>query len=100
MRAAAQYRSRARLPVITYLHRSGAVLTRSSQPMVGISQKKCIEDDLLLNYYRTKGEPASDRYSNFFITQNCDTNAVTAIAFEIVRHINTQDSTYWMHAAN
>ncbi len=54
--SAAAFRSKNRLPVITYLHRkTGAVLTRSAQPMVGLTQKNCSEDALLLNLYRTKG---------------------------------------------
>lgn len=53
---AAAFRSRGRLPVVTYLHpTSKAVLTRSAQPLVGITQKNCPEDELLLNLYRLKG---------------------------------------------
>jgi hypothetical protein len=33
----------------------GAVLTRSAQPMVGLTQKNCQEDAVLLNLFRTKG---------------------------------------------
>ncbi len=54
--SAAAFRSKNRLPVITYIHRqTEAVLTRSAQPMVGITQKNCAEDAVLLNLYRTKG---------------------------------------------
>lgn len=53
---AAEYRSKRRLPVVTYLHKaSGAVLTRSAQPMVGILSKTCLIDVKLLNLYRSKG---------------------------------------------
>jgi myotubularin-related protein 1/2 len=56
--AAAAFRSRGRLPVVTYLHAATkAVLTRSAQPLVGITQKNCPEDELLLNFYRLKGMP-------------------------------------------
>jgi hypothetical protein len=55
--SAASHRSRNRLPVVTFRDtRTGAVMTRSSQPMVGLTQKKCDEDELLLNLYRSKGK--------------------------------------------
>ena len=51
------FRSKARLPVVTYLHGpTGAVLTRSAQPMVGLGQKNCAADAKLLNLYRCKGK--------------------------------------------
>lgn len=57
IRTAAAFRSRGRLPAITYRHaKTGALLTRSSQPFVGLIQKKCAEDELLLNLYRCKGK--------------------------------------------
>jgi len=53
----AGFRSKARLPVVTYLHGpTGAVLTRSAQPMVGLGQKNCAADAKLLNLYRCKGK--------------------------------------------
>lgn len=56
------FRSRARLPVVTYLHRAtGAVLTRSAQPMVGLAQKNCPEDEKLLSLYRCKGRIVQPR---------------------------------------
>eukprot|EP01034_Spumella_vulgaris_P031305 gene31305-38677_t len=69
--SAASFRSKNRLPVITYLHKkTGAVLTRSAQPMVGLTQKNCTEDAMLLNLFRTKGaEPKTDEdlYSKLYI---------------------------------
>eukprot|EP01038_Epipyxis_sp_PR26KG_P006334 gene6334-8721_t len=54
--AAASFRSKNRIPAITYLHKkTGAVMTRSSQPMVGLTQKNSAEDAMLLNQFRTKG---------------------------------------------
>lgn len=56
IRSAAAFRSKNRLPAVTYRHgRSGAILSRSAQPMVGITLKTSIEDQKLLNLYRTKG---------------------------------------------
>ena len=55
--AVAAFRSRSRLPAITYRDaRTSAVLVRSSQPKAGLSQKKCAEDELLLNFFRCKGK--------------------------------------------
>lgn len=60
---AAQFRSKMRIPAITYLHRStGAVLTRSAQPLVGLSQNNCIEDERLLNLFRCKGRIYAPKY--------------------------------------
>ncbi len=57
IKSAAAFRSRGRLPAITYRHpATGAVLTRSAQPLVGLAQKSCPEDELLLNLYRMKGK--------------------------------------------
>ena len=54
--AAINYRSKGRLPAVTYRHRSsGAILTRSAQPLVGLITKKCPEDEKLLDLYRLKG---------------------------------------------
>jgi hypothetical protein len=59
------YRSRQRLPVVTYRHTrdgsassTGAVLTRSAQPLVGLTMKLCSADARLLNLYRLKGRTA------------------------------------------
>jgi hypothetical protein len=49
--------------VVTYLHKpTGAVLTRSAQPMVGLAQKNCPEDEKLLNLYRCKGKTLELKY--------------------------------------
>lgn len=62
---AAKFRSRNRMPCITYLHKpTGAVLTRSAQPMVGLSLKSCPEDEKLLDLYRCKGRNYSSRYAS------------------------------------
>lgn len=70
---AASFRSKNRLPAVTYRHaKSGAVLSRSAQPMVGMTMKSSSEDALLLNLYRTKGivydrKEDEDRHSKLFI---------------------------------
>lgn len=56
IREAAAYRSKRRLPTAVWRSpRTGAVLCRSSQPMVGLSQKSSRADQALLNAYRTQG---------------------------------------------
>lgn len=53
---AINYRSKGRLPAVTYRHRNtGAVLTRSAQPLVGLTTKKCPADEKMLDLYRLKG---------------------------------------------
>ncbi|KAK9552275.1 phosphatidylinositol-3-phosphatase ymr1 [Aspergillus fumigatus] len=46
---AARYRSRARVPVLTYRHPiNNCSITRSSQPLVGVRQNRSIQDEKLL----------------------------------------------------
>lgn len=54
---AAKFRSRGRIPALTWRNqRTGAVLCRSSQPMVGVLGHKSLADKLLLNLYRVRGD--------------------------------------------
>jgi hypothetical protein len=54
---AAKYRSRCRLPALTWRNqRNGAVLCRSSQPMAGMLGHTSLADRLLLNLYRVRGD--------------------------------------------
>ncbi|RMZ91411.1 hypothetical protein DV736_g1359, partial [Chaetothyriales sp. CBS 134916] len=49
LKYAAAYRSRARIPVLTYLHPvNSCSITRSSQPMVGVRGHRSIQDETLL----------------------------------------------------
>lgn len=58
---AAKFRSRCRLPALTWQSPlTGAVLCRSSQPNVGFSNKTNLCDKLLLNLYRMKGHRGDD----------------------------------------
>lgn len=43
------FRSKARIPTLTYLHSNGGSITRSSQPMVGISNKRNPQDERLIS---------------------------------------------------
>ncbi|KAJ3438749.1 myotubularin-related [Anaeramoeba flamelloides] len=45
-----RYRSKGRLPTLTWIHpKTGATITRCSQPRVGITQRSCEEDQKMLN---------------------------------------------------
>ncbi|XP_039294729.1 myotubularin-related protein 6 isoform X1 [Nilaparvata lugens] len=43
-----KFRSKGRLPVLTYLHRNKAAISRCSQPLSGFSAR-CLEDEQMLN---------------------------------------------------
>ncbi|PFH54167.1 hypothetical protein AMATHDRAFT_72690 [Amanita thiersii Skay4041] len=46
---ASKYRSKCRIPILTYLHWANfGSITRSSQPMVGITQNRSIQDEKLI----------------------------------------------------
>ncbi|GIY09708.1 myotubularin-related protein 8 [Caerostris extrusa] len=53
-----RFRSRGRLPVLSYLHKNMAALCRCSQPLSGFSAR-CVEDEQLLNCI-LKSSPNSD----------------------------------------
>ena len=49
LESVARFRSRARIPAITWFNRKNqAILSRSSQPLTGLKQSICIEDEELL----------------------------------------------------
>lgn len=48
LRAVAAFRSKGRIPVLSYVHTNGAPLLRSAQPKPGISRWRCAEDERLL----------------------------------------------------
>ena len=81
---AAQYRSRHRMPAVTWGAPGGAVLARSSQPMSGITASRSLADKLLLNLLRTKGKLHSEEEqqhpSKFYIVDCRSRMAATANA--------------------
>lgn len=58
---AGRYRSRARIPVLTYLHPvNNCSITRSSQPLVGVRNNRSIQDEkLLATIFLTSQQDAS-----------------------------------------
>lgn len=80
---AAKFRSRGRIPALTWRNfRTGAVLCRSSQPMVGVLGHKSLADKLLLNLYRVRGDVNDveeiENPSDFYIMDCRKTIAATA----------------------
>ncbi|KAJ1895475.1 phosphatidylinositol-3-phosphatase ymr1 [Kickxella alabastrina] len=83
---AARYRSKGRLPVLSYLHANGASMTRSSQPMVGLKQARSVQDEKLVEAVIASAEPqgvtprlgsgSSSERSNIIIDARPTTNAV------------------------
>ncbi|CAG5081003.1 Oidioi.mRNA.OKI2018_I69.PAR.g9763.t2.cds [Oikopleura dioica] len=58
----ASYRSRNRLPVATWIHpTNGAVITRCSQPLVGVTERRCGEDYLYLKKIRDLRTPEANK---------------------------------------
>ncbi|KTW31487.1 hypothetical protein T552_00130 [Pneumocystis carinii B80] len=50
IRYASKFRSKGRFPALTYIHSSNnCSITRSSQPMVGIKQKRSLQDEYLIS---------------------------------------------------
>ena len=61
LQASASFRSRGRLPVLSYLHPNGASLSRCSQPLAGFSAR-CIEDEQLLDCILKTNKKSSFMY--------------------------------------
>jgi hypothetical protein len=80
---AAKFRSRGRIPALTWRNsRTGALLCRSSQPLVGVLGHKSLADKLLLNLYRVRGDVNDveeiEDPSSFYIMDCRKTIAATA----------------------
>lgn len=48
LKQASMFRSKNRLPVLSWIHRNSATITRCSQPLVGVSGKRSAEDESYL----------------------------------------------------
>ncbi|PKI83972.1 hypothetical protein MVES1_002224 [Malassezia vespertilionis] len=85
---AAKYRSKGRIPVLSYLHWAGhGTITRSSQPMVGLKQNRSAHDEMLVNaIFATplEGEQEENAYgatsTNLIIDARPATNAMANMA--------------------
>ncbi|KAG6910294.1 hypothetical protein DXG01_011691 [Tephrocybe rancida] len=74
---ASKYRSKCRIPILSYLHWANyGSITRSSQPMVGITQNRSIQDEKLIEaVFQTHVSPDS-RASNAPIYGATTTNLI------------------------
>lgn len=74
---ASRYRSKCRIPVLTYLHWANyGTITRSSQPMVGLTQNRSIQDEKLIEaVFQSHWAPES-RASNTPIYGATTTNLI------------------------
>ena len=48
----ARFRSKSRLPVLTYLHKNGAAIVRCAQPLVGVSGSRSPQDEQYVEWIR------------------------------------------------
>jgi hypothetical protein len=53
------FRSKARIPALTYLHSNGGSITRSSQPMVGVQSKRNPQDERLVSAIFSSHTPST-----------------------------------------
>ena len=96
LQAAAGYRSRKRLPAVTYYHAATQrVLTRSSQPMLGIVQTTSKPDAKLLNCYRLTGAQSGDWPSIMYIL---DARSQIAAAVNMAAGKGTEDISSYIDA--
>ncbi|SMQ46072.1 unnamed protein product [Zymoseptoria tritici ST99CH_3D1] len=53
------FRSKSRIPALTYLHSNGGSITRSSQPMVGVQSKRNPQDERLVSAIFSSHTPST-----------------------------------------
>ncbi|RDB22283.1 Phosphoinositide 3-phosphatase [Hypsizygus marmoreus] len=77
LRYASKYRSKCRIPVLTYLHWANyGSITRSSQPMVGITQNRSIQDEKLIEAVFQSHSSPDSRASNAPVYGATTTNLI------------------------
>ncbi len=83
---AANHRVKNRLPILAYVHPSKkAVLVRSGQPLIGLSRKRSIQDEHLIDSFRTLNHQSPDRPMLIIDarpTVNAIANTLTGAGFE------------------
>nr|ODN87073.1 myotubularin [Cryptococcus depauperatus CBS 7841] len=74
---AAKYRSKSRIPVLTYLHwANNASITRSSQPMVGLKNSRSSQDERLVECIFSSHLYLENAYSSTPIFGSTSTNLI------------------------
>uniref|UniRef100_A0AC34FWT3 Phosphatidylinositol-3-phosphatase n=1 Tax=Panagrolaimus sp. ES5 TaxID=591445 RepID=A0AC34FWT3_9BILA len=83
-----KFRSRARLPTLTYYSKhNGAILCRCSQPLTGFSSARCVEDESLMNLiWETSGSKGPLYLVDTRPRVNAMVNKVQGKGFEDVRN--------------
>lgn len=72
-----KFRSKSRIPALSYIHSNGITLTRSSQPMVGIKPTRSIQDEKLVEAIFTSADSLA---YNLIIDARPLANALTQVA--------------------
>ncbi|KAI8825933.1 uncharacterized protein EV422DRAFT_503282 [Fimicolochytrium jonesii] len=81
LRYTSKFRSKGRIPTLSYLHRSNMVsITRSSQPMVGLKQNRSIQDEKLVEAMFASAPHAECAGSNLIIDARPTANAMAQTA--------------------
>lgn len=87
------FRSKGRIPVCIWLHsKNGAALLRSSQPMVGMTRSRCVQDEQLLDQIRLTNVQNS-KYLYILDSRpkvNAQANSVKGMGYELTSSIYTQ----------
>lgn len=69
----AHFRTQSRIPMLSWVHKNGASISRCSQPKSGLVTARCAEDELLLGLIRETSE--TDTYPLVIIDPRPRTNA-------------------------
>ncbi|KAI3410155.1 hypothetical protein GPALN_006513 [Globodera pallida] len=94
--ASCRFRSRARLPVLTYFHKNnGAALCRSSQPLAGFSAR-CLEDENLMEFIMAANPSSTHLYLvDTRPRVNAMVNKVQGKGFEDTRNYTNMQSHFF-----
>ncbi|KAI8868484.1 phosphatases II [Ramicandelaber brevisporus] len=79
---ASKYRSRQRLPILSYLHSTtGASITRCSQPLAGLSQNRSVQDEKIFEgIFATSGRNIAGYTGNIITDARPTANAMATTA--------------------
>ncbi|KAJ3109796.1 hypothetical protein HDU97_000026 [Phlyctochytrium planicorne] len=82
LKHAVKFRSKGRIPVLSYIHRTNMVsITRSAQPLVGLKQNRSIQDEKLVeSIFQTGDCPAAAGNLNLIIDARPQANAIAQTA--------------------
>jgi myotubularin-related protein 6/7/8 len=79
LKYAGNYRSRARIPALTYLHPvNNCSITRSSQPLVGLRRNRSLQDEKLVEAICASNKPNSQLSSQISVNNDGQPNSLGA----------------------